>query len=155
MRTRELAAVEIMPAAPKDGAAAAMAVLPNPDARADAHDARAGSGLRFLGIKERSVKSMPFDDLAMSMQSPAVLQAAKALLDRLESRLVISHSAASSPPVENVDHLLKHLASPPRRSRKAPPTTSRAVSARAATAAAKRPAAGSGASRSPRVVLCA
>ncbi|PAN38231.1 hypothetical protein PAHAL_7G156400 [Panicum hallii] len=93
---------------------------------------------------------MPFDDLAMSMQSPAVPQAAKALLDRLESRLVISYSAASSPPVS-----LKHLASPPRRSRKAPPTTSRAVSTRAATAAAKRPAAGSGASRSPGVVLCA
>ena len=53
---------------------------------------------------------MPFDDLATSMQSPspAVLQAAKALLDRLETRLVISHSA---PPVENIDHLLKHLAS--------------------------------------------
>jgi hypothetical protein len=97
---------------------------------------------------------MPFDDLAMSMQSPAVLQAAKALLDRLERRLVISHSAASSPPVENVDHLLKHLASPLRRAKAAAPP-SRERTARAAAAAAKSPAASSGASGSPRVVLCA
>ncbi|RLM74793.1 uncharacterized protein C2845_PM15G08880 [Panicum miliaceum] len=91
----------------------------------------------------------------MSMQSPAVLQAAKALLDRLERRLVISHSAASSSPVENVDHLLKHLASPPRRRKGAPPSRERTARA----AAAKRPATSSGASRwprySPRVVLCA
>jgi len=105
---RELAAVEIMPAA-KGGAAAA--VLPNPEARADAHKTTLlalAQAYDSLGINERSVKSMPFDDLALSMQSPAVLQAATALLDRLETRLVISHSA---PPVENIDHLLKHLAS--------------------------------------------
>jgi hypothetical protein len=67
-----------------------------------------------LGINEKSVKSMPFEKLAMSMESPIVLQTTKALLDRLEKRLVISHSVTSSS-VENVDHLLKRLGSPPRR----------------------------------------
>ncbi|XP_066342910.1 uncharacterized protein [Miscanthus floridulus] len=67
-----------------------------------------------LGINEKSVKSMPFEKLAMSMESPTVLQTTKALLDRLEKRLVISHSVTSSS-VENVDHLLKRLGSPPRR----------------------------------------
>ncbi|RLM65812.1 uncharacterized protein C2845_PM16G08190 [Panicum miliaceum] len=67
-----------------------------------------------LGINEKSVKSMPFEKLAMSMESPTVLHTTKALLDRLERRLVISHSVASSS-VENVDHLLKRVSSPPRR----------------------------------------
>lgn len=67
-----------------------------------------------VGINEKSVKSMPFEKLAMSMESPKVLQSTKALLDRLEKRLVISQSVASSS-VENVDHLLKRLGSPPRR----------------------------------------
>ncbi|WVZ85739.1 hypothetical protein U9M48_032628 [Paspalum notatum var. saurae] len=67
-----------------------------------------------LGINEKSVKSMPFEKLAMSMESPMILQTTKALLDRLERRLVISNSVASSS-VENVDHLLKRLGSPPRR----------------------------------------
>lgn len=64
------------------------------------------------GINGKSVKSLSFENLAMSMESPPVLQATRALLDRLETRLVISSSAAA--PVENVDHLLKHLAAPPR-----------------------------------------
>ncbi|KAF8772404.1 hypothetical protein HU200_005808 [Digitaria exilis] len=72
-----------------------------------------------LGINEKSVRSMPFEKLAMSMESPTVLQTTKALLDRLERRLVISHLVASSS-VENVDHLLKRLSSPPRR--KVPPS---------------------------------
>jgi hypothetical protein len=105
-----------------------------------------------LGINEKSVKNMPFEKLAMSMESPVVLRSTKALLDRLEKRLVISHSVASSS-VENVDHLLKRLGSPPRR--KAPP--SREGKTRAVV---KRPAKSSEASiklprYSLRVVLCA
>jgi len=105
-----------------------------------------------LGINEKSVKSMPFEKLAMSMESPMVLQSTKALLDRLEKRLVISQSVASSS-VENVDHLLKRLGSPPRR--KAP--LSREGKTRAVV---KRSAKSSEAnSRLPRyslrVVLCA
>ena len=85
-----------------------------------------------LGINEKSVKSMPFEKLAMSMESPTVLQTTKALLDRLERRLVISHSVACSS-VENVDHLLKRVSSPPRR--KVPPSRegrTRAVAKRSA-----------------------
>ena len=63
-----------------------------------------------LGLNEKSVKSMPFEKLAMSMESPTVLQTTKALLDRLERRLVISHSVACSS-VENVDHRLKRVSS--------------------------------------------
>lgn len=104
-----------------------------------------------LGINEKSVKSMPFEKLAMSMESPIVLKSAKALLDRLEKRLVISHSVASSS-VENVDHLLKRLGSPPRR--KVPPSRegkTRAVvkrSAKSSEASIRLPR------YSLRVVLC-
>ncbi|TVU00285.1 hypothetical protein EJB05_54273 [Eragrostis curvula] len=104
-----------------------------------------------LGINEKSVNSMPFEKLAMSMESPAVLQAAKALLDRLETRLMLSQSAGSSP-VENVDHLLKRVGSPPKR--KVPP--SREGRSRVS---AKRPARNTATSKLPRyslrVVLCA
>ncbi|CAN6275744.1 unnamed protein product [Urochloa humidicola] len=105
-----------------------------------------------LGINEKSVKSMPFEKLAMSMESPTVLQTTKALLDRLERRFVISHSVASSS-VENIDHLLKRVSSPPRR--KVPPSREGRT-----RAVAKRSAKSSEASirlprYSPRVVLCA
>ncbi|AQK53020.1 T-complex protein 11 [Zea mays] len=67
-----------------------------------------------LGINQRSVVSMPFEELALCIESPAVLQTTKALLDRLESRFVFSQSSTSSKP-ENIDHLLKHLGSPKRK----------------------------------------
>ncbi|TKW04505.2 hypothetical protein SEVIR_7G113300v4 [Setaria viridis] len=95
---------------------------------------------------------MPFENLAMSMESPTVLQTTKALLDRLERRLVISHSVASSS-LENVDHLLKRVSSPPRR--KVPPSRegrTRAVakrSAKSSVASIRLPR------YSLRVVLCA
>nr|XP_051217438.1 uncharacterized protein LOC127334925 isoform X3 [Lolium perenne] len=96
-----------------------------------------------LGINEKSVKSMPFEELAMSIESPAALGATKALLDRLEKRLIVGSSNA-----ENIDHLLKRLVSP---KRKTPQSRTRV--------AAKRPARTSEPSRSSRyslrVVLCA
>ncbi|XP_062223085.1 uncharacterized protein LOC133921971 [Phragmites australis] len=64
-----------------------------------------------LGINQRSVVSMPFEELALCIESRKVLQTTKALLDRLESRFVLSQSSSSSKP-ENIDHLLKHLGSP-------------------------------------------
>ncbi|XP_062225705.1 uncharacterized protein LOC133924264 isoform X2 [Phragmites australis] len=104
-----------------------------------------------LGINEKSVKSMPFENLAMSMESPTVLQATKALLDRLERRFVLSQSVGFSS-VENVDHLLKRLGSPPKR--KVPPSREGRT-----RVLAKRSARSSDTSRlsrySPRVVLCA
>ncbi|KAL5215428.1 hypothetical protein ABZP36_006829 [Zizania latifolia] len=102
-----------------------------------------------LGINEKSVKSMPFEKLAMSLESPTVLQATKALLDRLEKRLIICESGGSS--VENIDHLLKRLGSP---KRKVPPSRTRVAAKRVA-----RGSRGSETSRpsrySLRVVLCA
>jgi hypothetical protein len=113
------------------------------------------------GINGKSVKNMSFENLAMSMQSPPVLQATRALLDRLERRFVISSSA----PVENVDHLLKHLAAPPRRKPAAPRRTrSSSVGTTAPPAAvANRPVTVTQSSQenrlpsrySLRVVLCA
>lgn len=104
-----------------------------------------------LGINEESVKAMPFEKLAMSMESPAALQATKALLDRLETRFMLSQSTGSAS-VENVDHLLRRLGSPPKR--KAPP--SRMGRTRVS---AKRPVRNSGTNKlsrySLRVVLCA
>ncbi|CAD6244136.1 unnamed protein product [Miscanthus lutarioriparius] len=67
-----------------------------------------------LGINQRSVVSMPFEELALCIESPAVLQTTKALLDCLESRFAFPQSSSSSEP-ENIDHLLKHLGSPKRR----------------------------------------
>ncbi|PUZ76100.1 hypothetical protein GQ55_1G263100 [Panicum hallii var. hallii] len=67
-----------------------------------------------LGINRQTVVSMPFEELAICIESPTVLQTTKALLDRLESRFVLSQSSSSSKP-ENIDHLLKHLGSPKRR----------------------------------------
>ncbi|KAJ1279518.1 hypothetical protein BS78_04G162300 [Paspalum vaginatum] len=67
-----------------------------------------------LGINQRAVESMPFEELALCIESPTVLQSTKALLDRLESRLVLSQSSSSTKP-ENIDTLLLHLGSPKRR----------------------------------------
>jgi hypothetical protein len=104
-----------------------------------------------LGINEESAKAMPFEKLAMSMESPAVLKAAKELLDRLEARFMLSQSAGSSS-VENVDHLLRHLGSPPKR--RVPPSREGRV-----RVSAKRQIRNSGTSKlsrySLRVVLCA
>jgi hypothetical protein len=103
-----------------------------------------------LGISEESVKDMPFEKLAMSMESPAVLKATKELLDRLDVRFMLSQSAGSS--VENVDHLLRRVGSP----------TKKRVSLRRegrARVSVKRPLRNSGMSKlsryTPRVVLCA
>ncbi|XP_077225356.1 uncharacterized protein LOC143858571 [Tasmannia lanceolata] len=68
-----------------------------------------------LQINEKSVRSMPFEQLAGSIESPANLQMVKSLLDRLESRFTLSHASPSSS--DNIDHLLRRLASPSRRGR--------------------------------------
>ncbi|KAE8815260.1 T-complex protein 11-like protein 1 [Hordeum vulgare] len=103
-----------------------------------------------LGINEKSVKSMPFDELAMLMGSPTALEATKALLDRFERRLTLFQSASSSSS-ENIDHLLKRLVTPKRKV-----TPSRDGRTRVP---AKRPARTTETSRlsrySLRVVLCA
>ncbi|KAL1358307.1 hypothetical protein AAHE18_04G022900 [Arachis hypogaea] len=71
-----------------------------------------------LGINEKSVKSMPFEQLALLIESSSTLQTVKTLLDRIESRLRVSTMVS---PVnrflslDNIDHLLKRVATPKKR----------------------------------------
>lgn len=76
-----------------------------------------------LEISEKSVKSMPFEQLAARIESAATLQTVKALMDRLESRLTLSQPSSSS--LNNIDHLLNRLASPNRRRKSSNVTRSR------------------------------
>ncbi|XP_010538930.1 PREDICTED: uncharacterized protein LOC104813107 isoform X2 [Tarenaya hassleriana] len=62
---------------------------------------------RNLGIDEKSIESMPFEQLALQINSVSVLRTVKALLDRLEIRLSLLHASK----VTNINHLLKHFAS--------------------------------------------
>ncbi|KAK6945625.1 T-complex 11 [Dillenia turbinata] len=71
-----------------------------------------------LAINEMSVKSMPFEQLARLIESTATIQTVKALLDRLESRFIVARNfstADTSSSLVNIDHLLKRVATPNRR----------------------------------------
>jgi hypothetical protein len=68
-----------------------------------------------LNINEISVKSMPFEQFALLIQSTATLHTAKALLDRLEIRYKLSRSIPNSSGWDDIDHLLKRVASPKRK----------------------------------------
>ncbi|PIA40931.1 hypothetical protein AQUCO_02300007v1 [Aquilegia coerulea] len=109
-----------------------------------------------LGINEESVKSMQFEQLALRIESAGTLQTVKALLDRLENRLTLSRSAnVSSNPssLDNIDHLLKRLASPKRKSTPSNTIRSRRSRKVASSQGGQDPAK---LSRYPvRVVLCA
>ncbi|CAN4110680.1 unnamed protein product [Withania somnifera] len=78
----------------------------------------------MLSINEETVKIMPFEQLAMKIESPNTLQRAKSLLDRLELRFKLLrdiNSPTSTFGWGDIDHLLKRVASPkkkatPRRS---------------------------------------
>ncbi|XP_022746771.1 uncharacterized protein LOC111296636 [Durio zibethinus] len=71
-----------------------------------------------LKISENSVKAMPFEQLALLIESVTALQTVKALLDRIEirvkaSRVVNATDCLSS--LDNIDHLLKRVSTPKRR----------------------------------------
>ncbi|KAK8477766.1 hypothetical protein V6N11_048175 [Hibiscus sabdariffa] len=71
-----------------------------------------------LKINKTSVKSMPFEQLALLIESMATLQTAKALLDRIESRVKASRVgdvADQLSSLDNIDHLLKRVATPKRK----------------------------------------
>ncbi|KAK4743272.1 hypothetical protein SAY87_001273 [Trapa incisa] len=112
-----------------------------------------------LGINEASVKTMPFEQLAILIESVDTLRTVKGLLDRLESRLRVSRavSVPSQPSsLENIDHLLKRVATPKKRPlSRTPSRAPRGKEARKVVSrreAAKAPAS---TSRYPvRVVLC-
>ncbi|GLU02940.1 hypothetical protein SLE2022_201700 [Rubroshorea leprosula] len=77
--------------------------------------AKAFDGLK---INKSTVKSMPFEPLALFIESNTTLQTAKALLDRIESRFKVSRTVGgvSHPPsLDNIDYLLKRVATPKRR----------------------------------------
>lgn len=66
-----------------------------------------------LEISEKSVKSMPFEQLALQIESATTIRTLKVLLDRLESRYKISQAAGSNlSSLRNIDHLLKCVAPP-------------------------------------------
>ncbi|KAK3008643.1 hypothetical protein RJ639_013452 [Escallonia herrerae] len=68
-----------------------------------------------LEINEESVKLMPFQRLALQMESASTIQAVMALLNRIESCITLKHDTTciSNPSsFENIDHLLKHITSP-------------------------------------------
>ncbi|KAG2330209.1 hypothetical protein Bca52824_001389 [Brassica carinata] len=66
---------------------------------------------RDLGIDAKSIESVPFEQLAIQMNSIAVIRTVKELLDRLEIRLTLSQGST----VKNINHLLKHIFPPARR----------------------------------------
>ncbi|KAF3445370.1 hypothetical protein FNV43_RR10546 [Rhamnella rubrinervis] len=71
---------------------------------------------KALEINEVSVKSMPFEQLALQIESATIIQTTKALLDHLESHYLISWVATGSlSNLENIDHLLKLVSSQVRR----------------------------------------
>lgn len=103
-----------------------------------------------LGINQESANSLPFEKLALCIESPKVLQTTRALLDRLESRFILSQTSSSCTP-ENIDHLLKHLGSP--NTRILPSSAARArVTPKKTT---RNSDTGKLPRYSPRVVLCA
>ncbi|MCL7032215.1 hypothetical protein MKW94_010935 [Papaver nudicaule] len=73
-------------------------------------------GYDALQINGKSIKSMPFEQLALLIESSATIQTVKALLDRFEKRLTLPHSSGPYK-LDNIDHLLKRLTSPKRRGR--------------------------------------
>lgn len=66
---------------------------------------------RDLGIDAKSIESVPFEQLAIQMNSVAVIRTVKELLDRLEIRLTLSQGST----MKNINHLLKHIFPPARR----------------------------------------
>ncbi|MBA0739086.1 hypothetical protein Gogos_012384, partial [Gossypium gossypioides] len=110
-----------------------------------------------LKINGKSVKSMPFEQLALLIESIATIQTVKALLDRIESRIKASRvGGASDLPssLDNIDHLLKRVATPKRKTTPRPSMRSREAKRVASVRETAKYLAKS--SRYPvRVVLCA
>ncbi|KAL6297528.1 hypothetical protein ACE6H2_005670 [Prunus campanulata] len=110
-----------------------------------------------LKINVKSVKSMPFEQLAILIESIDTLQTVKGLLDRLESRLKVSRAVASinyPSSFDNIDHLLKRVASPKRKT--TPRTSLRSREAKKVGSIRDKARTSVKLSRYPvRVVLCA
>ncbi|GAB2245225.1 hypothetical protein Droror1_Dr00000718 [Drosera rotundifolia] len=70
-----------------------------------------------LSINEKSVCSMPFEQLARRIESESTIRTVKSLLDRFETRLTVKQTSESGnlSGLENIDHLLKRVGTPKRR----------------------------------------
>lgn len=111
-----------------------------------------------LNLTEESVREMPFEQLAVSIESTSTLQTVRALLERLESRLRVSKAVAthSHPPaVENIDHLLNRVATPKKRANSRSSTRNKEAK-KVGSSKQRTQAAVAKSQRYPvRVVLCA
>lgn len=69
-----------------------------------------------LQINQESVKSMPFVQLALCIESATTIQIVKAFVDRLESRITLSQEVTGNlSSLSKIDHLLKYAALPSRK----------------------------------------
>jgi hypothetical protein len=111
-----------------------------------------------LKINENCVKSMPFEQLACLIESTGTLQTVKALLDRVESRFRVSMAVAAMDhpsSLENIDHLLKRVATPKKR-RTTPRSSMRSREAKRVGTTRESARSAATLSRYPvRIVLCA
>lgn len=112
---------------------------------------------KALEINEESVKSIPFEQLAIQIESAVTIRTVKDLLERFESRFMFARAAADTSSLsilDNIDHLLKRVASPNRRSNTSNPARSRR--AKKVGSSSEVAQGRVGLSRYPvRVVLCA
>ncbi|XVF45236.1 hypothetical protein PTKIN_Ptkin02bG0188900 [Pterospermum kingtungense] len=110
-----------------------------------------------LKINGNSVKSMPFEQLALLIESATILQTVKALLDRIESRIKVSSIVGATShlsSLDNIDHLLKRVATPKRRA--TPRTSIRSREAKRVVSVTEAAKSLTKLSRYPvRIVLCA
>ncbi|XP_039035197.1 uncharacterized protein LOC120171587 isoform X2 [Hibiscus syriacus] len=110
-----------------------------------------------LKINKTSVKSMPFEQFAHLIESSATLQTLKALLDRIESRIKASRSGGAADQLsslDNIDHLLKRVATPKRKT--TPRTSMRSREGKRVTSVRETAESLAKSSRYPvRVFLCA
>lgn len=110
-----------------------------------------------LNINEDHVKSMPFEQFALLIESPSTLQTTKALLERLEIRYKAmkgTSSSNNSHGQDDIDHLLKRVASPSRRNT-TPRNAARSRHAKKPVAARARKSPVRPSRYQVRVVLCA
>ena len=69
-----------------------------------------------LQINQESVKSMPFVQLALCIESATTIQIVKAFVNRLESRITLSREVTGNlSSLSKIDHLLKYAALPSRK----------------------------------------
>ncbi|GMI74531.1 hypothetical protein like AT1G22930 [Hibiscus trionum] len=110
-----------------------------------------------LKINKTSVKSMPFEQLALLIESVATLQTVKALLDRIESRVKASRVCSAADhlsSLDNIDHLLKRVATPKRKT--TPRTSMRSREGKRVASVRETAKSLAKLSRYPvRIVLCA